>query len=256
MTRRAAIDAPDLDAAAAGAPLPAPVRHYLADVLRLRPGDAVELADGTGRLARGRLEQAGRRWRLTAVEWVPPPPPGPPLTLLAGLLKPKRWALLVEKAVELGVTQLVPVLTRHVGSLPPDSQHRALLERWQRLALEASQQCRRTAVPRVSPPQALSDALADRSEPNRLVADPTAGETWPAGPAWIAGAPTALLVGPEGGLHPDELAAARAAGFVPISLGAYPLRAETAAVALVAVARDRLGLAAAELATLGKASCP
>jgi 16S rRNA (uracil1498-N3)-methyltransferase len=247
-SRRASLEREALDAVLEGAALPEAAAHYLARVLRLKGGAEVELADGSGRVARGRLEREGDEWRLVGASVSEQRPDTVPIVLLAGLLKPKRWSLLVEKSVELGVARLVPVLTERAAVRPRPKEAGELVIRWSRQALEALKQCRRATATVVAPPRELAEALAElggASGTNRLVGVADGGGGWPE-EGVIAGAETVLFVGPEGGLSEQERGAVLCAGFLPVSLGAFTLRAETAALALVVMARDRLGFARQE----------
>jgi 16S rRNA (uracil1498-N3)-methyltransferase len=251
--RRGVLTPEQLDEVESGAHLPRATVHYLIDVLRLRSGDTVELSDGAGRLLAGRLERVSGEWRLTDSDRTTESSTSTaPITLLVGLIKPKRWRMVIEKAVELGVERLVPVLTQHVSWRPKPAELAKLLERWNRIALDTSKQCRRSVATRVEAPVELTDTLSRRLETNRLVAHLSAETTWP-DDALSRLAPTALLVGPEGGLTTDEVDLALASGFTAVSLGGYPLRTETAVTALVALARDRLGFTDREI---GVSSCP
>lgn len=239
--RRLLMAPPRLQAADAAARLllEAEEQHYLHRVLRLRPGEGVELIDGCGGLWQAQLGERGWLERLQSLERQPPPA-APPLTLALGL--PRRDVELVWRmATELGVDRLQPLQAERsqvAGQAP--------LERWRSIVREATEQCERLWLPELgevlpalawleqprrgpallattrrqelpSLEQALERALA----PNLLVA--------PAGEAALAG--IALAIGPEGGWSPAEEASAEACGWTPVSLGSSILRSSTAAVA-------------------------
>jgi len=214
--------------------------HHLARVLRARPGDAVTLFDGAGAELGARVVRVGR----DETELSPAPAArrgagtgGTPLVLLTAVPRGGRMDFLVQKCSELGVSRIVPVITaRSVAR--PEAGRRA---RWEKIAREAARQCGRADVPDVAPPAPLAAALSASDLPaRRLVLSPDA-----AGRSLRSllpePAPTALLVGPEGGLAPAEVDAARAAGFVPVSMGPRILRVETAAVVAVALAAEAFG---------------
>lgn len=230
--------------------------HYLTRVLRLRPGDAVVLCDGQGRLGAARVaERSGERLELGwEAATATPAAAGPRVILLCGLLKGDKQDFVIQKATELGAHEIVQLACQR--SVPQLEKERAekRQQRWARIAQGAAQQCRRAEVPRVSGPLALAAALGGAASPPPEGGDPGADPAslalllyeGPAPPlhAALAGATGArrgalrevrLLIGPEGGFTPTEVAAATAAGFLPASLGPRILRAETAVVAALAV---------------------
>ncbi len=216
---------------------PGPARH--AQVRRVQPGDVLQLFDGSGCdwpatvLAVGRSEV---RVRLGA-----PQPVQRELqrTLTLALAMPanERMDALVEKATELGVAAVQPLMSqRSVLRLSGERAQRKQ-QHWQAIAEAACEQCGRARVPVVAPVQELSAWLAalpkaDGSHRLLLSLQPDAQPLpvlVPPGPA-----PALTLSGPEGGLAPEEEAAARSAGFVPASLGPRVLRADTAPLAVLA----------------------
>jgi 16S rRNA (uracil1498-N3)-methyltransferase len=151
--------------------------------------------------------------------------------LLAALFKFDHFEWMIEKATELGVTEIIPVETiRSERGLERAAQKR--LERWRRIALEASQQSRRAFLPEVSEPLDLKDALA-RDADYRIALDESPGGN-PIQPPPSASS-VAILLGPEGGWTDDERAQFAPAGWIPSSLGPLILRAETAAIAALAI---------------------
>lgn len=249
--RRAVVSPDQLDRLRAGEPLPADVTRYFIRVLRLEAGTLVEVADGGGRLGRGTLRDSPRGWVLEALtvegSGVDDASGGrSELVVLAGLVKAKRWALIVEKCVELGVHRLVPILAQRSVVRPAPERVDGLRKRWTRQARAAASQCRRSHITLVDSPAPLARALDDwRHLPNRLVARPDGvARGWSEG--LRPGLGTVVLIGPEGGLTDAELEAAAERGFRAVSLGGYPLRAETAVIVLVGMVRDRLGRVARE----------
>ncbi len=214
--------------------------HYVTRVLRLRDGEHVEaLSARTGRAWRGVL-----RWRDGA-PWLCEralidTPLAAPLVLIAALIKGTRWDGLLEKATELGASDVRPFeAQRSVVQVPPHKVDDRT-QRWQRICDGAARQCGRIAPIRVHPPTALADALA-AVEGTVLVCDEAAaGTTWP---RLGANEPTTVVVGPEGGFTDDERRALSRAGAITVGLGSFVLRAETAATAaLTAVRLQRDGL--------------
>jgi 16S rRNA (uracil1498-N3)-methyltransferase len=217
--------------------------NYLGNVLRLSAGDTVLIFNGRDGEWAARVEQGGRRVvGLMPERQVRPQPAAPDLVYLFAPLKHARLDYMVQKAVEMGAGVLAPVLTRRTQVA------RVNLERMEANAVEAAEQCGILAVPAVREPVRLDDALA-QLEPERLlvfcdegapVADAIAALTQAEGRAREAG--IAVLIGPEGGFDPAErnliLARPRT---LRLSLGPRILRADTAAVAALAVVQAALG---------------
>jgi len=217
--------------------LDGPQAHYLGRVMRVAPGDAVILCDNvTGEWA-ARVAEAGKRDAVLVVETLLRPREAVPnFTLCAALLKKDRFDLVLEKACELGVRRIQPVLTRRCVA------DKLNLERARAILIEAAEQCARTALPELLAPVKL-DALLKSWESGRALffADENGGE--PAAAAFAAHpGPAALLIGPEGGFDEAERAAIRA---LPptraITLGPRILRGETAAIAATALWMGTMG---------------
>lgn len=202
--------------------------HHLLHVLRLGVGDRVTLFDGAGAEFPAEVSATSRRDVTLAVQDRLAPDRERPAPLVLGVALPKgdRQRVLVEKLTELGVAELVPLLTERGVAAPKP----AALERLRRGVIEASKQCRRNVLMRVSEPATLDRFLAERDSAERLFAHPDGA---PLTPAESCG-PAAIAVGPEGGFSDAEAAAAVRAGWAAVSLGPRILRVETAAVALAA----------------------
>lgn len=214
--------------------------HRLMRVLRLAVGTELELFDGGGQSRRVRIAAADRRSvTLQAMADVRVHPPEPDTVLYAGLIRPGRFEWLIEKATELGVTTIQPVLCER-GAVRATELGPTRLTRWRRIAVEAAEQSGRTVVPSVRPPAPLAAVLREPRGRLVIAAEPSHGPAPPLGSvlADLGDAPLAVLIGPEGGFAPDELAAAIAVGGRPASLGPHILRSETAAVAALAIAVD------------------
>ena len=225
-------------APAADLALPAAAARHV-QVLRLQAGDALTLFDGCGGewaaevSAVGRREVRVRLLRFEAVEREL----GRAVTLALGMPANDRMDALVEKATELGAAAMQPlVCERSVLRLHGERAERRR-EHWQAVAVAACEQCGRNRVPRVAPVATLTDWLATlppvAAGEARLVLTLQAG----AAPLAAAAGPAhrlLLLSGPEGGLSEAEQRAAQRAGFVPASLGARVLRADTAPLAALA----------------------
>ena len=211
--------------------------RHIARVLRLRPGRAVEFFDGRGGIVTAVL--TGCDPRLVTAEVTDRrrenAPAGAPLTLVQALLKGGKMDFVVQKATELGVHTLAPVLTRHCENRG-DRDHQQ--ERWQRIMIEACKQCHRAEPMRILPVTPLA-TLDPGAWVHRLAA--WEGERQAALPAALAPAPTGLVLGPEGGLHADDLHTLGALGFTTFSLGPRILRGETATLAAVAIVQHLTG---------------
>jgi 16S rRNA (uracil1498-N3)-methyltransferase len=207
--------------------LEGPQAHYLARVMRAAPGDAVVLCDdATGEWA-ATVESAGKREVALAIAgMLRPREEVPDFTLCAALLKKDRFDQVLEKACELGVRRIQPVLTRRCVA------DRLNLERARAILIEAAEQCARTALPDLAEPVKLGALLRGWPQDRVLFfADDVGGDAAQQSFAAHPG-PAALLTGPEGGFDDTEREAIRALPQArAISLGPRILRGETAALA-------------------------
>jgi 16S rRNA (uracil1498-N3)-methyltransferase len=201
--------------------------NYLGAVLRLRPGDKVKLFDDTtGEWLSEITEASKKRVTLVVGERLREREAVPDLWLLFAPVKRGRIDWLVEKATELGIARLLPVLTRRT------IVDRLNLDRLRAHAIEAAEQCERTALPELGPPQKL-DALLGGWPAGRTLyfADEGGGERFVPAPGAAA-----ILIGPEGGFTDEERAAVRALPQArAVSLGPRILRADTAALAAISL---------------------
>lgn len=214
--------------------------HHLCRVLRMGDGDAVQVFDGKGARHAGVIAQADpRRCRILVGEAQPALPESPlRLTLAQCVSAGEKMDWTIEKAVELGVSAIVPLLSqRSVVRLDPGRAQRRT-EHWNRLIIAACMQCGRDRAPTLSEPMPLTDWLASRSGFG-LVLDPDSRQ--PIGSMAVPAGGVDLLVGPESGLSPQEVAAATAAGMTRASLGPRVLRTETAGLAAIAILQSRHG---------------
>ena len=216
-------------AAGAALTLPPPQSHYLAQVMRRQPGDMVRLFNGRDGEWAARVTSVGKK----AVELVPdhlsaPQEAVPDLWLCAAPLKRGRIDWVAEKACELGVARFVPVLTRRT------IVDKLNLDRLRAHMVEAAEQCGRTALPDMADPIALPALLKAWPADRQLIfADETGGVPLT---SLALKAPSAILIGPEGGFIPEERSAIAALPqAVAITLGPRILRADTAAVAAIAL---------------------
>jgi 16S rRNA (uracil1498-N3)-methyltransferase len=202
--------------------------NYLGNVLRLKEGGELLLFDGSSGEWLARIaNSAKKRMTLVVERKTRETETVPDVQLAFAPVKRAQTDWLIEKATELGVARLIPVLTQRTNS------ERVRTERLRAIAIEAAEQCGRTVLPDIEEPIALGQLLERRDSERKLYfADETGGEpvidTFQPGPALI-------LIGPEGGFTPDERELVRgASNSIAISLGPRILRAETAALAALA----------------------
>lgn len=210
--------------------------RHLTRVLRVEAGQRYEISDNCN-VYLAEIETARKESVVfRTLEKLPTSPASARFELYAALIKFDRFEWIVEKATELGVTAIVPVeATRSDRGLEKAAAKR--VERWRRIALEASQQSRRARLPEIAEPVPLAQAMA-RTGTYRYVLDenPAALPLLKAVPAVRTEQDTvAILTGPEGGWTEEERASCSAAGWAPVSMGPLILRAETAVIAALAV---------------------
>ncbi len=202
--------------------------HHLVRVLRVQVGQEITLFDGRGNGADGTIGAVGKSAVEVAVakRWTVPPP-AVQIDLIQAVPKPDRWDLVMQKAVELGVSNIRPILTRHTEFRPNEKK----MARWNKIVLNAAQQCEVRWLPRLHPLEkfeaavpsletydlVLVGSLYDGAKPFHDI--PMAGKT-----------KVALLIGPEGDFSKEEVEAAVSAGAIPASFGDRILRTETAAI--------------------------
>jgi 16S rRNA (uracil1498-N3)-methyltransferase len=224
--------------------------RHLRDVLRLRAGDEAHVFDGEGRefacvvaAPGGRREPA----RLEVRSRVEAPSPESPLslTLAVALLKGEKFDLVVQKATELGVSRVVPVLTKRADVRLRDERDAGVrVERWRRLALEAAKQSGRAVVPFIAAPVGFDSLVGVHEEGTaRLLFAERGGDGLEslADETHARPASAVALVGPEGGWDEDELSQARERGWALVTLGGRTLRAETAAIAVCVLLQNLWG---------------
>ena len=246
MTRRAFVERDVLAGVRDGGvvALPDDVAHRFARVLRLADGAPVELFDGSGTCVVGRFAP-GPPARLVDARRAARAEPLPPLVVAQAVVKADKLEVVVQKATELGASEVVLFAARR-GVVKLHDKGPARVERLARIAEDAARQCLRARVPVVGGPLAFDALVARVAAFGGVAAIGVVGATRPlsralaADPRFEAGG-LLVVVGPEGGLDDDEVARLTAAGAAPVALGAHVLRTETAATAALAAAQSVLG---------------
>ena len=219
---------------------------HLRDSLRIVVGEIVLFGDGTSHRYRTEITNVSKR-AITGhiLDTVQEPPRRTPRLILGqSLLKGEKMDWVIQKAVELGVDELVPVESRHsIVQLRADRID-AQLVRWQRIALEAAQQSEQWHLSTIAPPQSLATLLKSRTPgtASLMLAERLKGKRLQTIelPQDVTGS-LLILIGPEGGWSKEEMQMAEQAGIEQVTLGPHILRAETAAIATISILQSRLG---------------
>ncbi|MFT4797759.1 MAG: 16S rRNA (uracil1498-N3)-methyltransferase [Candidatus Azotimanducaceae bacterium] len=218
--------------------------HYIRNVLRLKAGNPLILFNGTGGEYPATLTDVTKKSVCASLGAHSPVNRTPPrdVTLGLGILKREAMDFALQKAVELGVAFIQPLITDRITV--PMKQVKSRRDHWQAIAISSCEQCGMNIIPQVMVPRELSD-WCQHQQGNRLIADPAANPNEKpqrnllakdkASPEHIS-----ILVGPEGGFSESEMALANATGFNGINLGPRILRAETAAISLITLVNQAL----------------
>ncbi len=207
--------------------------HHLRTVLRIRTGQTIELFDGTGAVYRTEIQKSTENrveGRITG-KLVESVKTDFPLTLAQGILKGKKMDTVLQKATELGVDTLIPVLTRYCQQQKNLDRR---MQRWQRIMLEACKQCGRSVPMQISPVVTLED-LPVPSFQYPLLCWEREEQAMIRPELFTVPGKVLLLIGPEGGFDRQEVQWADDHGFQAVTLGPLVLRAETAAIAAVGI---------------------
>jgi 16S rRNA (uracil1498-N3)-methyltransferase len=213
--------------------------RHLSKVVRLQPQDEIWLFDEEGAKYRARIEHIGRqKTRLSLIEKLEPSQRRLKMTLAQALLKAKPMDWVIQKATELGVFSIVPVLTsRCVVKL--EDRIAKKVERWNQIALEASKQCRSGLIPNILAPQPLDNLIRELQATRRLFLSENKGRPLKEVVRLSQDSQTpsdvVILIGPEGGWTNEEEVKVLRFGYEAVSLGKNILRAETASLAAVAI---------------------
>lgn len=215
--------------------------RHLRNVLRLKAGDLAQVFDGEGHEFVGEVIDArAQEACLRILREVEPTAPESQLELhlATAVYKNDKMDLVVQKAVELGVVRVSPIVTFRSETNLRDSAKR--IDRWRKIALEATKQCERAMLMEVDEPLGVGDfvAQADATEAELFIFSERSGDGMP---ATIGHKKTTALIGPKGGWEESEIDLALECGFAPVKLGRRIMRAETAAIAFAALLQHRFG---------------
>ncbi len=213
--------------------------HHLRDVLRMAAGDEVRVFDGEGREFACRVESPARSGAVLAVlgETEPSAPESPlALTVAATVIPGDNYDLIIQKAVELGVYEVVPLHSVRCEVKLKDAARR--LTRWRRIALGATAQCGRARLMQVREPVEYADLIHAADPKTTLMFSEREGAALETG---VGHSSLTVIFGPKGGWDDAELELARGRGLPIVTLGGRILRAETAAIAITAILQHRYG---------------
>ncbi len=212
--------------------------RYLLNVLRMKAGDEFAVFDSSGRHFKAKIKRIGKNNVVAELGEALPSVPEPVrrLVLLQGILKGRKMDYVVQKATELGVGKVVPLVTER-SQVRQTRKH----ERWRKIALEASRQSLRTTVPEVTEPVAMGKFLEGEKSLAGYIFWEEGGSSLRDSKIKSSDEPFVVAIGPEGGFRSDEVELARRKGLDVKSLGSRVLRAETATVSALTIVQFLLG---------------
>lgn len=221
-----------------------PLLSHIAKSLRAKPGDALLFNDDRGHRYHTTVDRITKQTLQATIQQVEAPPLStrPPLILAQALLKGEKMGWVIQKATELGVAAIIPLITNRVILKLSGNQGETHQARWKRIALEAAQQSQRWTLPSILPPETFQQFLetprqgsaifmAEREEGPSLLTIPCSTEN--------QGRGVTVIIGPEGGWSAEEVAAAKSHKWAFASFGKEVLRAETASIAALAILQAR-----------------
>jgi 16S rRNA (uracil1498-N3)-methyltransferase len=221
--------------------------HHWLDVLRVEPGMEAVVSDGLGGEAVGEVAQAaGGTVTVRIKERRQQDPSVVPVTLVQAVPKAQKMDWIIQKATEVGVQAIIPVMTDHGVVRLDEGRAGSRGSRWQKIATEAAKQCRTAWVPKVRPVVNFTTLMKARLPVETMLIgslEPDAVPFKKCLAEWVTRRPrsVALLIGPEGDFSPAEIEAARWAGAIPVSYGTRVLRVETAALYGLSVLAHEFG---------------
>ncbi|MEM7082413.1 MAG: 16S rRNA (uracil(1498)-N(3))-methyltransferase [Pseudomonadota bacterium] len=215
--------------------------HYLTQVLRLRPGDEVVLFNNGDHEFVAQIDTLSRKavaLRITDAAHVDTES-ALHITLIQSLIRKERFDFCIQKATELGVNRIVPVITERTTAKLPSNRVAKRVAHWQGIAVSACEQSGRSRIPVIAAPTDLEAAIAQTTQTQRLVLDPWSTPT--ALSSISRPTDVSIAIGPEGGFSPDEVNQLKAHGAATMTLGPRVLRSETAGIVAVALCQQLWG---------------
>ncbi len=200
------------------------IAHQMAKVLKLEIGEQVELCDGKGANAQGKIKTLSKNSTIVEIEKIVKEPPAQKIvSLFCAVLKKENFELVVQKATECGVDKIIPIITTRTIKMGLN------MERLQKISREACEQSHRSILPEVSEPMSFEESLELAKQNDVNIIFNADGENF-AHSAIAKSAKQGIWIGPEGGWTPEEIQLAEKNNFKKISLGTNILRGETAAI--------------------------
>lgn len=214
--------------------------HYLGKVLRMQPGRELVLFNGQGGEFQAQIADMGKKQVTLAIgEFSATDRESPlQLELAIGVSRGERMDWVLQKATELGVTRITPLLTERTEVKLGGERQDKKVQHWQHILISACEQCQRNILPLLSEPRDLDEWLAQVDAQHKFVLHHRDSSGLPDD---TTVASVALLIGPEGGLSDHEIERARVKGFTPLTLGPRVLRTETAPIAAISLVQYRWG---------------
>lgn len=208
--------------------------HHLSKVLRMQAGRELILFNGKGGEYTASIQEVGKKQvSVSVTDFASENRQSPlQLELAIGISRGERFEWVLQKATELGVTKITPLITERTEVKVTGDRQEKIMERWQQILISACEQCQRNLLPELSPPQHIGAWLGHVVSDLRFVLHHRDSKTLPADqqPQSIA-----LLIGPEGGLSESEIAQAQHKNFNALTLGPRVLRTETAPIAAISL---------------------
>ncbi len=215
--------------------LPKKTSHHIGNVLRMHKGERLHLFNGTGGYFPAEITSVNNRHvMIMPGEYIGDDCESPlKICLGQGISRGQHMDYTIQKAVELGVSTIVPVITQHSNvKLNTDRTEKRMLH-WKGIIIHAGEQCGRNLLPELVRPQTLSDWMETDKNPLKIILEPTATSRL----SELASKVTniSILSGPEGGFSEQEITLAEQNGYIPVKIGPRVLRTETAAVAVISI---------------------
>lgn len=213
--------------------------HHILDVMRLKVLDKVVAFDGTGKEYIGFIKEAKRK--ALAVEIVQTRRPldkeNARITLIQAIPKKEKMDYVVEKATELGVYSIIPIMTKRTIVRWDEAKRSRCIERWRRISRESSKQCGRAAIPAIETIKEFNEVVKESSNYDLAIMAALSDDSVRLKDAisGFSGGKIAIAIGPEGDFTPDEIERAKAANFKLVTLGSRVLKSDTAGLAALSI---------------------